>query len=79
MIIFSIYRRTTPMIPISILLPLFGGSFKKKLASNRLGREASWFETVEEYKGILKDILAKKKINPKPMNDLKDYYEDLNS
>lgn len=50
---------------------------KKEIASSRLGREATWFEAAEDYKSILKKRLEGKKYNPKPMNDLQDYYKKL--
>lgn len=50
---------------------------KKETASSRLGREASWFEAVEDYKSILKKRLSGKKYNPKPMDDLHKYYKQL--
>ena len=35
---------------------------KKETASSKLGREATWFEAVEDYKSVLKKRLGKRKI-----------------
>ena len=50
---------------------------KKVLASHRLQREATWIEAAAEYKSYLKDIQTGKNPNPKGMQDLHDYYNDL--
>jgi hypothetical protein len=50
---------------------------KRVLASHRLGRQASWDESVEEYKSVLKDRLAGKKINPKVMGVFRGFFERL--
>jgi hypothetical protein len=50
---------------------------KQKLASNRLGRPASWEESVAEYKSYLKDIISGKNKNPKGMANFKSKLELL--
>jgi len=50
---------------------------KKETASGRLKREATWDEAIEDYKSILKKRIDGKKYNPKPMNDIHDYYKRL--
>lgn len=50
---------------------------KKKLASARLKREASWEEAVAEYKSYLRDIISGKNPNPENFQRFKEYYERL--
>ena len=50
---------------------------KRVMASHRLGHKASWDEAVEEYKGVLKDRLAGKKINPNVTGVFKGHLKDL--
>jgi hypothetical protein len=50
---------------------------KQKLASNRLEHEASWEESVSEYKGYLKDIISGKNPNPKGMRVFSDNLKKL--
>lgn len=50
---------------------------KKKLASNRLKREATWVEAIEEYKGYLKDIISGKNKSPEGMKRLWEIYSKL--
>ena len=52
---------------------------KKETASAKLKRPASWYETIEDYKGFLDDILANRKYNRKPMEDLDKFYKLLES
>ena len=48
---------------------------KQETASSRLGREASWYEAVADYKSYLKEVRAGKE--PKAMKDLRNFYEKL--
>lgn len=48
---------------------------KKKLASVKLKREATWVEAVAEYKSYLKDIRSGK--TPRNFQDFLKWYEDL--
>jgi hypothetical protein len=50
---------------------------KKETASSRLGREATWFEAVEDYKAVLKKRLAGKKYNLELMRKFHEYYNLL--
>ncbi len=50
---------------------------KKQTASALLHREASWEETVEDYKAILEKRVHGKPYNPKPMEDFRKYYKLL--
>ena len=50
---------------------------KRVMASHRLGHKASWDEAAEEYKGVLKDRLAGKKINPNVTGVFKGHLKDL--
>lgn len=50
---------------------------KKETASGRLGREATWFEAVEDYKSVLKKRLKKKKYNLELMRRFHEYYKPL--
>jgi len=50
---------------------------KKETASNRLSREATWFEAVEDYKAVLDKRLKGKKYNQKLMEKLHGYYKQL--
>lgn len=50
---------------------------KKKLAKNRLGREATWEEAIAEYKSYLKDMISGKDLNPKGMKRIHDFYREL--
>lgn len=50
---------------------------KKRLASHRLKREATWVEAVEEYKSYLKDIVSGKNKNPEGMKKFWKIYSDL--
>ncbi len=50
---------------------------KKKLASHRLKREASWDEAVAEYKGYLKDVVSGKNKNPKGMDVFREKLKKL--
>ncbi len=48
---------------------------KQETASARLGREATWYEAVADYKAYLKDVQAGKE--PEPMKKLRNYHERL--
>jgi hypothetical protein len=50
---------------------------KKETASSRLGREATWFEAVEDYKSVLKKRLEKEKYNLELMRKFHEYYKLL--
>lgn len=50
---------------------------KKKLASVRLKREASWEEAVAEYKSYLAGMISGKNPNPENFQRFKEYYERL--
>lgn len=50
---------------------------KKQTASNLLKREATWEETIEDYKAILEKRIHGKPYNPKPMEDFRKYYKIL--
>jgi len=50
---------------------------KKKLASHRLKREATWQEAVSEYKGYLRDQISGKNPNPKGMENFNSKYKIL--
>ena len=50
---------------------------KRVLASHRLGRQANWNETVEEYKGVLEARLAGKRVNPNVLKVFRDFFERL--
>ena len=50
---------------------------KQVIGSHRLGYQASWDEAVEEYKGILKDRLAGKAVNPRVMSIFRDFLKVL--
>ena len=47
---------------------------KKKLASNKLNREATWMEGIAEYKSYLNDIISGKDPNPTGMRTIKNHY-----
>lgn len=51
---------------------------KKRLASGRLGQEATWIEACAEYKSYLADMISGERPNPDGMEKLKWFYEDLN-
>lgn len=50
---------------------------KKKLASNKLKRDASWWEAVADYKSYLKAVVAKPNVTPRGMLVFQDYFERL--
>jgi hypothetical protein len=50
---------------------------KRELASHRIGREATWDETIAEYNGYLKDMLSGRGRDPKGMGVIHGYYERL--
>lgn len=50
---------------------------KKKTASARLKRPATWEEAVAEYKGDLEKMLSGKVPNPKGMKNFRKYYKEL--
>ena len=50
---------------------------KKETASWLLKRTATWEETIEDYKAILKKKAEGKPYNPKPMEDFRKYYNRL--
>lgn len=50
---------------------------KQVIASSKLNRDATWIETVADYKGYLDKIIASEQYNLKPMQDLEDYYNRL--
>jgi len=50
---------------------------KKRLASSKLNREASWEEAVANYKGILRRLINDPDHPPKSIRDLRDYYKRL--
>lgn len=50
---------------------------KKKLASNRLKREATWMEAIAEYKSYLKDMIADETLVPRGMKNIHDNYSLL--
>ena len=47
---------------------------KKELATNRLGREATWLEGVAEYKSYLGKMMSGENPNPQGMKDIMDNY-----
>lgn len=49
--------------------------YKKKMASDKLKRKATWIEAAAEYKSYLKDLRSGK--IPKNFQDFLDYYEGL--
>lgn len=51
--------------------------WKRRLASIRLKREASWVESIAEYKSYLSKILSGEQPNPKAMQELEKYYNML--
>lgn len=50
---------------------------KREMASHRLGREATWDEAIEEYKGVLKKRISGIKVNPKVMGVYRDFRQRL--
>jgi hypothetical protein len=50
---------------------------KKQTASALLDREATWEETIEDYKAILEKRIHGKPYNLKPMEDFRKYYKIL--
>lgn len=50
---------------------------KKETATGKLKREATWEEAIEDYKALLDNILNGDKYNPKPVEDLRKYYNLL--
>jgi len=49
---------------------------KKETASAKLKREATWEEAIADYKAYLNEMKKNKKA-PRPMQDLREYYERL--
>ncbi len=52
---------------------------KKRLASGKLGREATWLEAIAEYKSYLNDINSGKDESPKGMRVIQSFYKKLKS
>lgn len=52
---------------------------KKETAANKLKRHATWINAIEDYKCYLNKIIDNKPYNHKPMEDIKKYYEILQS
>jgi hypothetical protein len=50
---------------------------KRKLASNKLKRQATWEETVAEYKNYLKGIISERDKDPKGMHPFKKLLREL--
>ncbi len=50
---------------------------KQRLASGKLGRDASWEETISEYKSYLGKMRKDPSYQPKPLLDLRSYYQTL--
>jgi len=50
---------------------------KMETATDKLKRQATWEETVEDYKAILALRINNKPYNPKPMDDFREYYKIL--
>jgi hypothetical protein len=50
---------------------------KKAMASHKLGSEATWDEAVEEYKGVLRERLKGRRVNPNVMGAFRKYLKEL--
>jgi hypothetical protein len=50
---------------------------KKVIAKNKLNREPTWIEAIADYKDYLNTMITDKEYKPRPMDDLKIFYRDL--
>lgn len=50
---------------------------KRRLASGKLGREATWLETIAEYKSYLNGMRSGRDKNPKGMQVIESFYKKL--
>jgi hypothetical protein len=50
---------------------------KKVIVDKKLNRDASWIEAIAAYKDYLNAMIKDKDYNPRPMEDLKNFYKEL--